>query len=38
MGYKKDVETQSVAVSALTLASSRPHSSDKPETPIPVEV
>ena len=35
MGYKKNVEMQSAAVSALTLASSRPQSS---ETPQPVEV
>ena len=35
LGYKKSVEMQSAAVSALTLVSSRPQSS---ETPQPIEV
>lgn len=33
MGYKKSGETQSRAVSALTLEPSRPTSPDKPMTP-----
>ena len=33
MGYKRSSETQSRAVSALTLESSRPTSPDKPMTP-----